>query len=365
MTAFRCSRRDVLGATAAVGTVALSGCLGGAPDCSDEDVTVVFRPRVRGWYVSYPAPEEADVGNEIGGAPAREFVRLARDEGYTAEYDLIEDLGRYDDDHEWQIELYADVDRSAVDTLVEEADLPRETDVSENSGSTLRSSVLRWPWAPGLMEGRSGYLEGHAGAVDVSLPEFGPASKKIASLAESAPEDATAWIAQALSGRSVLTVELLDVPDDDNPLNEYRASNYAPPEESDGEGEFRHGKRNVSLHPDGTVDTGVFLQSMLKTIYRPGRDDSLAFLDRAHLRITLDDDVVEERPLADDERSYLEAYSQYIEEGDIGDDERPEAPRLRLTTIDGRQALRAATLLRWPTDVRFDVTTDRCSTEGR
>lgn len=346
------------------GVATMSGCLGRAPACGDGDVAVVFEPQVSGWYVSYPAPESADVTNAVGGGPARRLARLAREDGYTAEYQLVDGIGRYDD-YEWQVALYGDVDRSAVEGLVAEADLPENTKISENAGSTLRSSVLRWPWAPGLLEGRAGYLKANAGTVDVALPRFGPASKKVVSLSESAPEDATGWIADVLAGRSVLSVELRHVPDDDNPLNEYRASNYSMSDGSESEGEFHYRKRNVALHPDGTVETGVFIGALLDTIYRPGRDDSLAFVEQARLRVTLDGDVVEERPLADAERYYLEAYAAYIEEGDIGDDESPEPPRLRLTTLDGRAALRAATLLRWPTDVRFEVTAERCAGGSR
>ena len=352
----RWTRRGALGALAA-GCLSLSGCVGRV-DCSS-DAAVVFRSQLHGWYVDYPARAGLfGFGSENGEAPARRLARLARQEGYVTEYYFSEDLGRGNDDS-WQVELYGTLDRETVERLVRAAEMPEGTEISEREETISRGSGLKWPWAPGLLEARAKFLEANAPTVGVRLPPFGPASEGVVTLSEPADEETTAWIRDVLSSRSMLTVELLGVPRNDNPLNDYRWANYSDPEEAGEKGEFTHDNGDVAIRADGAVETGVFVETVLDTIYRPGLEDNLAFVDRARLRVTLNGEVVETRPLDGPERAYLEAYDEMIR-SESWDSDPPEAPDLRLTTLEGREALRAATLLRWPTDVRFGVSTTRC-----
>lgn len=352
-------RRSLLAAgAAAAGT--LAGCIGLPPDC--EDGAVVYRSLLRGWYVDYPVNDGAfGFGTDRTGAPARRLAELARERGYTAEHYFSEDLGRGDDD-EYQVELYGDLDRATVGELVDSAGMPSDTEIAERSVSLSRGSELKWPWAPGLIEGRAAFLAEHAPCVGVDLPPLGPTGPKTVTLAERADPKTERAIQSVLSSRSILTVELLNVPREDppNPLNDYRVANYRPPTGEDEEGAFAHDRGDVSLAADGTVETGLYYESMLDAVYRPRLERDLRYMDDARLRVALNGTEVEDRGLNADEREFLTAYRDFIAADDTFDREPPEAPRLSLLTLSGWGALRTATLLRWPTAVRFGVGIERC-----
>lgn len=351
------SRRALLRAGGGA-LAALSGCLGvggGGPGCAD-DVRVVLRSRLRGWYVSYPATTGLfDVDGEERGGPAARLVRRAEAAGYTAEYYYAEDYGRGNDD-EWQVELYGELDRSTVERLVAEADMPDATEISERSGALSRGSELKWPWSPGLLEGRAAFLAENAPTVGVRVPAFGPTGDRAVALRNVPDAETLAWLRSVLSGRGVLRVAIGNVPEDDDPLTESAMSNYHAPRGDDP----YFSNDGATLHEDGTVDTGLYVEPLLKTVYRPGRaGDDLPYLERARLRVSLDGRIVSTRPLNDAERSYLRAYRDYIDAGDL-DEEAPSPPDLRLTSVDGRTALRAATLLAYPEDARFGVEVEYC-----
>lgn len=350
------SRRALLRAGGGA-LAALSGCLGvrgREPGCAD-DVSLVLRSRLRGWYVSYPATTGLfDVDGEERDGPAARLASRAEAAGYTAEYYYAEDFGRGNDD-EWQVELYGELDRSTVERLVEEADMPDATEISEQSGALSRGSELKWPWSPGLLEARAEFLAEHAPTVGVRLPRFGPTGDRAVALRTVPDAETLAWLRSVLSGRGILRVAIRNVPEDDNPLTESVLSNYHAPRDDDP----YFSNDGVTLHEGGTVDTGIYVEPLLKTVYRPRREDDLPYLERARIRVSLDGRIVSTRPLNDAERSYLRAYRDYIDEGDL-DAEAPSPPDLRLTSVGGRTALRAATLLAYPEDARFGVEVEYC-----
>lgn len=356
----RLSRRALLRAGGVGGVVASSGCLGrggGRPSCADEGVSVVLRSRLRGWYVSYPATTGLfDVDGESRDGPARRLTRRARNAGYTVEYYFAEDYGRGNDD-EWQVELYGELDRTAVERLVVAADMPDATEISERTAALSRGSELKWPWSPGLLDGRAAYLAENAATVGVAPPSFGATSSDAVTLIEVPDDETLAWLQSVLSGRGLLRVAIENVPEDDNPLTDEVVSNYHSG--SDGDDSY-FSNDGAALRADGTVDTGLYVEPLLKTVYRPAREDDLPYLDRARLRISLDGRLVSTRPLNGPERSYLRAYRDFIDAEDTMDRERPEPPDLQLTSVDARTALRAATLLEYPEDARFGVTVERC-----
>lgn len=358
----RLNRRALLRAGGVAGVVASSGCLGfggNEPSCADDGTSLVLRSRLRGWYVSYPATTGLfDVDGEDRDGPAKRLARVARDAGYTVEYYFAEDYGRGNDD-EWQVELYGELNRATVERLVDEADMPDATTISERTATLSRGSELKWPWSPGLLDGRTAFLVEHAATVGVDLPSVGATSSDAVALTELPDDETLAWLTSVLSGRGVLRVAIENVPEDDNPLTDEVVSNYHSG--SDGNDSY-FSTDEVTLRADGTVDTGLYVEPLLKTVYRPAREDDLPYLEQARLRISLDGRLISTRPLNHPERSYLRAYRDYIAAEDTMDRERPEPPDLQLTELDARTALRTATLLEYPEDARFGVTAERCGT---
>jgi hypothetical protein len=356
----RLGRRSFL--TGAVVASGLAGCLGrDAPGC-DGDVSVVFRSSLTGWYVSYPATTGLfDLDGEDREGPAERLAALAREAGYTAEYYFSEDYGRGDDDS-WQVELHGDLGRATVDRLVSAAEMPPRTDVTRRTVTLSRGSELRWPWTPGLLDGRAGFLAEAAPRVGVSLPSFGPTDNRTVTLTERPDGPVLAWLRRTLSGRGMLRLEIRNVPEDDNPLTDEVVWNYGDPYDegtpTPGGGSFRTDP--VELTAEGVVRTGLYVEPLLKTVYRPGREDDLPYIEQARIAMSLDGRRLTERPFTDREKRYLRAYRDYIDAEDTGDRTRPDPPDLRLVSLGPREALRTAALLSYPEDARFGVTVERC-----
>lgn len=353
------SRRTVLGLLG-TGIAGVGGCLGvGQPEprCAADGVEIVLESQLRGWYVDYPATTGLfDVDGQDRKGPARRLAALAKSEGYTVEYYYSEDARGTDD--EWQIELYGELDRTTVEDLVARADMPTETDISEQIGTLNRGSELRAPWSPGLLDGRATYLADNSSTVDVSIPSLGPANSKAVTLTETPDEATLSWLQSTLSGRGILRVRYLNISDDDSVLTENQFSNYNVAKREGEDPYFTD--TSVRLRQDGAVVVDIRMEDFLETLWRPRREDNVWRLDEARIGISLDGRRIAERPLTTAERDYVRDFDASV--GFDEDRERPTAPPLVVDSLDPRTALRTATLLKYPEDARFGVEVRGCET---